>query len=97
MNNSNSIDREQSFLTGIQSSGSRWSAAPSIRKIGRKTAEEVGGRAPARESPRGSSALVRVADERMSRGTTSVLIPPPLRREILRNSSTGGFRDAGAF
>ena len=74
MNNSNSIDREQSFLTEIQSSGSRWSAAPSIRKIGRKTAEEVGGRAPARESPRGSSALVRVADERMSRGTTSVPI-----------------------
>src|SRR5207247_8764301 len=32
--------------------GSRWSAAPSIRKIGRKTAEEMGGRAPARESPR---------------------------------------------
>src|SRR5438876_8309025 len=73
-----SAEPRHSASTGNRnpSSGSRWPAAPSIRKIGRKTAEEVGGgRAPARESPRGSSTLVRVADERMSRGTASVPIP----------------------
>jgi hypothetical protein len=73
--NSNSIDREQSFqmtvnrdsdviplpqVAGIQSSASRWSAAPSIRKIGRKTGGEVGGARACPGIPSWVGALVRV-------------------------------------
>jgi hypothetical protein len=51
--------------------------------------KDCGGGGRARTCPgiRSWSALVRVADERMSRGTT----------RPCRSSSTEGFRDAGAF
>ena len=80
--NSNSIDREQGFRCDSASTGSR-NPIFCIEVVGgtldpKNWTKDCGGggRAPARESPRGSSALVKVADERMSRGTTSVPIPP---------------------
>jgi len=92
VNNSNSIDREQSFLTGIQSSGSRWSAAPSIRKIGRKTAEEVGGARTCSGIP---SWVERIGQGCGRKDVSWHNVRAT--EEILRNSSTEGFRDAGAF